>query len=83
MLVPKNGLIIDVRGNGGGYINFAERILQFLTPKEITLEPYSAISTPVTLDMSQKGGDLNLGNHLSLKLVLLDQFSLEVSLLLA
>jgi C-terminal processing protease CtpA/Prc len=58
MMVPKNGLIIDVRGNGGGYINFAERILQFLTPKEIIPEPYSAISTSVTLDMSQKGQDL-------------------------
>jgi C-terminal processing protease CtpA/Prc len=58
MLVPKNGLVIDVRGNPGGYINFAERILQFLTPKEITPEPYSAITTSVTLDMSQKGWDL-------------------------
>ena len=40
MTLPKKGLIIDVRGNGGGYIPFAERILQFLTPQEITPEPY-------------------------------------------
>lgn len=59
MLVPQKGLIIDVRGNGGGYINFAERILQFLTPKEISPEPYSAICTSVILEMSQKGQDLN------------------------
>ena len=57
MLVPQKGLIIDVRGNGGGYINFAERILQFLTPKEISPEPYSAICTSVILEMSQKGQD--------------------------
>ena len=40
MALPKKGLIIDVRGNGGGYIAFAERILQFLTPQEIIPEPY-------------------------------------------
>ena len=31
-LVPQNGLIIDVRGNGGGLILAGELILQTLTP---------------------------------------------------
>jgi C-terminal processing protease CtpA/Prc len=53
MKLPKKGLIIDVRGNGGGYIPFAERILQFLTPQEITPEPYSFVSSPLTLELTQ------------------------------
>ncbi len=35
--MPKDGLIIDVRGNGGGLIWAGERMLQLLTPK--TIEP--------------------------------------------
>jgi hypothetical protein len=35
--MPKTGLIIDVRGNGGGLIWAGERLLQLLTPK--TIEP--------------------------------------------
>jgi C-terminal processing protease CtpA/Prc len=50
--LPKKGLIIDVRKNGGGYIPFAERILQFLTPQEITPQPYSFISSPLTLELT-------------------------------
>ena len=33
-MLPKNGLIIDVRGNGGGLITAAERLLQTLTSKK-------------------------------------------------
>ena len=33
--MPKNGLIIDVRGNGGGLIWAGERLLQLLTPRKI------------------------------------------------
>ena len=51
--LPKKGLIIDVRGNGGGYITFSERILQFLTPKEIIPEPYSFISSPLTSELTR------------------------------
>ena len=51
--LPKNGLIIDVRGNGGGDIRLAERILQFLTPQEITPEPYSFISSQLTLELTR------------------------------
>lgn len=35
--MPKDGLILDVRGNGGGLIWAGERLLQLLTPK--TIEP--------------------------------------------
>jgi C-terminal processing protease CtpA/Prc len=57
MELPKKGLIIDVRDNGGGYINFAERLLQFLTPQEITPEPYSFVSSPLTLEVTRDISD--------------------------
>jgi hypothetical protein len=57
MILPKKGLIIDVRGNGGGYIPFAERILQFLTPQEITPEPYSFLSSPLTFELTRDASD--------------------------
>jgi hypothetical protein len=47
--LPPTGLILDVRGNGGGYINIGERILQMLTPREITPEPFHFLATPLTL----------------------------------
>ena len=34
--LPRNGLIIDIRRNSGGYIAAGERLLQLFTPKEIT-----------------------------------------------
>lgn len=51
---PPDGLIIDVRGNGGGYIVAAEFLLQLLTPKRIEPEPFQFINTPVTLDLTAK-----------------------------
>jgi hypothetical protein len=52
-LLPPNGLILDVRGNGGGYVNFGERILQTLTPHPITPEPFHFVSTPLTLRLAE------------------------------
>jgi hypothetical protein len=49
---PPEGLIIDVRGNGGGYIIAAEALLQFLTPKRIEAEPVQFINTPLTLKLT-------------------------------
>lgn len=46
-LLPPNGLIIDVRGNGGGHIYASEGLLQTLTPVEITPEPVQFINTPL------------------------------------
>ena len=57
--LPKKGLIIDVRGNGGGYITAAECILQFLTPQKIHPEPYQFISSPLTIDMTRRTDWLN------------------------
>jgi len=51
--LPPTGLILDVRGNGGGYIGFGERILQLLTPGQIYPEPFHFVNTSVTLDMAR------------------------------
>jgi C-terminal processing protease CtpA/Prc len=51
---PPEGLIIDVRGNGGGFIIAAEFILQFLTPRTIAPEPTQFINTPATLELTKK-----------------------------
>jgi hypothetical protein len=47
--LPQNGLIIDVRGNGGGLIHAAERLLQVLTPHPI--EPQRAQFINSTLNL--------------------------------
>ncbi len=44
---PTVGLIVDVRGNGGGDIRAAERLLQVLTPHEIVPEPTQFIVSPL------------------------------------
>jgi C-terminal processing protease CtpA/Prc len=51
--LPNRGLILDVRGNGGGYINFGERILQTLTPRAITPEPFHFVTTAFTLKLTE------------------------------
>jgi hypothetical protein len=49
--LPPTGLILDVRDNGGGFIEIGERILQTLTPWQITPEPFQFIATPLTLQI--------------------------------
>ena len=44
--LPQNGLIVDVRGNGGGLIPASERLLQTLTPNSIDPETFQFISSP-------------------------------------
>jgi Peptidase family S41 len=56
--LPQTGLILDVRGNGGGYINIGERILQMLTPRPITPEPFYFLATPLTLAMATPNNGL-------------------------
>jgi hypothetical protein len=46
-LLPPEGLIVDVRGNGGGHIHAAELSLQTLTPRHITPEPVQFVATPL------------------------------------
>ncbi|CAM5295304.1 hypothetical protein GCM10010222_49440 [Streptomyces tanashiensis] len=47
--LPQNGLVIDVRDNGGGSIGAAESLLQTLTPRRISPEPMQFINTPLNL----------------------------------
>ncbi len=49
--MPVEGLILDVRGNGGGYIIAAEFLLQLLTPKHIFPEPTQFVANSATLDL--------------------------------
>ena len=55
-LLPQNGLIVDVRGNGGGTIMAGERLLQLFTPKRIEPERLHFINTPLTLELSEIPG---------------------------
>jgi C-terminal processing protease CtpA/Prc len=50
-LLPQNGLILDVRGNGGGLITAAENLLQLLTPRTVEPSRLSFRCTPLTLDL--------------------------------
>ncbi|MER9490828.1 S41 family peptidase [Mesorhizobium sp. M0320] len=51
--MPKDGLIIDVRGNGGGLIWAGERLLQLLTPRPIEPCRVQFINTSVNLQLCQ------------------------------
>jgi len=53
-LLPQNGLIVDVRGNGGGLIYASERLLQVLTPHQIKPEPTQFINTPLTYELCRQ-----------------------------
>lgn len=48
---PQEGLIIDVRGNGGGKIPAGERLLQLFTPRTIKPERFEFINTPLNLEI--------------------------------
>lgn len=54
--LPKNGLIIDVRGNGGGIIMNGELILQLLTPQRIEPEPVQFVNSPLNLKICSSNG---------------------------
>jgi hypothetical protein len=56
-LLPRDGLIVDVRGNGGGHIHASEFTLQTLTPRRIVPEPVQFISTPLNLAICRKHKD--------------------------
>ncbi|MFG1943036.1 S41 family peptidase [Nonomuraea sp. NPDC048826] len=47
--LPQQGLVVDVRGNGGGHIHASEFLLQTLTPHRITPEPTQFITTPLNV----------------------------------
>ncbi|MFJ3638099.1 S41 family peptidase [Streptomyces sp. NPDC090112] len=56
--LPQNGLIIDVRGNGGGHIHAAELLLQLLTPGLIEPETMQFINTPLNLEICRASNEL-------------------------
>jgi C-terminal processing protease CtpA/Prc len=53
-LLPREGLILDVRGNGGGYAGAAEGLLQMFTPRLVQPEPFQLINTAATADLCRK-----------------------------
>ena len=52
--LPQEGLIVDVRNNGGGLIYAAEQLLQVLTPHHIQPEPAQLLTTPFMLDVCRR-----------------------------
>ncbi|HEV7763530.1 MAG TPA: S41 family peptidase [Thermoanaerobaculia bacterium] len=64
-LLPQRGLIIDVRGNGGGVIMNGELILQTLTPRTIEPEPVQFINTPRNLEICRRNGPQSQWTDLS------------------
>ncbi|WP_206062100.1 S41 family peptidase [Nonomuraea basaltis] len=57
-LLPQDGLIVDVRGNGGGHIFAGEFLLQTLTPHPVSPEPSQFITTPLNVRIcAQHEGD--------------------------
>ncbi len=57
--LPQNGLIVDVRGNGGGIIMAGERLLQLMTPAIIHPEPTQFISSALNLDICERNSFLS------------------------
>jgi hypothetical protein len=58
------GLIIDVRGNGGGLITAGERLLQVLTQKTVECERFQFINSPLMLQLCRENGNDNNGINL-------------------
>jgi len=60
-LLPQNGLIVDVRDNGGGHIFASEFLLQTMTPRHIDPEPVQFLSTPLNLRICRRHADNSTG----------------------
>jgi hypothetical protein len=55
--LPENGLILDVRGNGGGLIPAAEGALQLFTSRRIEPQRAQFINTPTNLTLCEMHAD--------------------------
>lgn len=55
--LPPEGLILDLRGNGGGLISAAERALELLSPHPIQPQPAQFINTMATLELCRNHRD--------------------------
>ncbi len=65
-LLPERGLILDVRGNGGGHIFASELSLQLFTPHHITPEPTQFLISGLNLRVCRQHkanptGQIDLG----------------------
>jgi hypothetical protein len=49
--VAPDGLVLDIRGNPGGDVQAAERMLQMLTPGTISPQPFHLANTPAVLQI--------------------------------
>jgi hypothetical protein len=61
--LPQEGLVVDVRGNGGGLIYAGERLLQVMTPRRIEPERAQFINSPLNREICalNREGELQLG----------------------
>ena len=57
--LSQEGLILDVRGNGGGLILFGERLLQLLTPRTIDPVRFSFLNSTRTQELTRKNGEVS------------------------
>ena len=55
--LPQNGLIVDVRDNGGGHIYASEFTLQTMTPHPVAPEPVQFLSSPLNLRICRRHKD--------------------------
>jgi C-terminal processing protease CtpA/Prc len=63
--LPQQGLIIDVRGNGGGHIGAAERLLQLLTHRTINPTSFEIINNPLNLEICRRLGWFNWADSIA------------------
>lgn len=66
-LLPQQGLILDVRGNSGGLITAAERLLQIFTPQAIEPEKAQFISTPLIRELCIRNSPSPIAPQINLK----------------
>ncbi|UHD17641.1 DUF1353 domain-containing protein [Thiocapsa bogorovii] len=52
--LPQDGLVIDVRGNGGGLILAGEQLLQILTPQSIEPTLFKLRNTPLNVRLAER-----------------------------
>ncbi|MEM9778757.1 MAG: S41 family peptidase, partial [Pseudomonadota bacterium] len=58
--MPPDRLLIDLRGNAGGNLNCAERVMQLITPNPITPLPFQFLATHGTETLVQSTADDDL-----------------------
>lgn len=66
-LLPQNGLILDLRGNPGGLITAAERLLQIFTPHPVEPEKAQFISTPLIRELCIRNSPSPIAPQINLK----------------